>query len=240
MQLFDRKTGRMIGNGMKASTLKDFLANSYKKNADQKVEGYTRDNELSGNRAQVYKNDANEAVVVHRGTNSTKDWYVNALSAIGAHKKTNRYKHAQNIQKQAEAKYGANNTKTVAHSLGARLAEDVGGKSNETITFNKPVVLTNIGKKISNKNTDIRTTIDPVSFLHHTQKNKGRIKTIKSGTWNPIAAHSTSKLDILGDQMIGNGVKSSLSWINHVKSYANTHGISYKEAMKVARNTYNK
>jgi hypothetical protein len=237
---FDKYTGKIKGNGLKANVLQSFLSNSYKKNADQKMDGYTRDDSLSGRRAQVYKNDANQAVVVHRGTASAKDWAVDALSAVGMHKSTNRYKHAKKIQKQAESKYGANNTKTLGHSLGARLAEDVGGKSNEIITYNKPVVLTNIGKKVSNKNTDIRTNNDPVSFLHHTQKNKGRIKTIQSGTFNPISAHGTDKLGVLGDSYIGNGIKKTSPWIQHIKNYAVEHEVSYKEAMKLAASSYKK
>ena len=50
-----------------------------------------------------------------------------------------RYKHAKEIQDKKEKKYGKENVTTIGHSLGAKLASDLGGKSKEIIIYNKPI-----------------------------------------------------------------------------------------------------
>lgn len=88
------------GSGIKASTLKSFLSGSYAKKKDQKqnIEGYVRDDSLSGQRATVYHNPTTgHAVVAHKGTQSIQDWGTNALTAVGMASGTKRMKHAQKI-----------------------------------------------------------------------------------------------------------------------------------------------
>jgi len=166
---------------------------------------------LSGQRATVYHNpDTGHAIVTHKGTKSIQDWGTNAMSAIGLVHKTKRYKHARSMfvtKHEAEAKYGNQNISTTGHSLGAKLAEKVGQKSAEVITYNKPTTLENVGKRVSKKQTDIRTNTDPVSLLHGKQKRKGHIKTFNAGTWNPLEAHATDQLSKVGDQHMGMGFK---------------------------------
>jgi hypothetical protein len=154
--------------------------------------------------------------------------------------KTKRFKHAQKIQNEAAAKYGNDNLLTTGHSLGAKLAEKVGQKSKEVITFNKPTTLENINTKVPSKQTDIRTNTDPVSFLAGTQKNQKNIKTFNAETLNPLKAHSTDQLGKLGDQIVGQGIKKQSKWIEHVKNYAAEHNISYWEALKLAKASYKK
>lgn len=230
------------GSGMNASTLKSFLSGSYSKKKDQQhnIEGYVRDDSLSGQRATVYHNpNTGHAVVTHKGTQSIQDWGTNAMSAIGLVSKTKRYKHAKKIQDEAAEKYGNQNILTTGHSLGAKIAETVGQKSAEVITYNKPTTLENIGKKISHKQTDIRTHNDPVSFLSGMQKRQGNIKTIDSSTWSPLKAHATDQLEKLGDQYMGKSIKKKQSpWIQHVKRHAKKHGVSYGQALKEASVTY--
>ena len=55
---------------------------------------------------------------------------------------TKRFQHAKDIQKKAEGKYGKDHTTTLGHSLGAKIASDVG---------DRPVIL---GKKLSLKHFD--------------------------------------------------------------------------------------
>lgn len=153
--------------------------------------------------------------------------------------KTKRMKHAQKIQNETAAKYGNENVLTTGHSLGAKIAEKVGQKSAEVITYNKPTTLENIGKKTSHKQTDIRTHNDPVSFLSGTQKRQDHIKTINTDTWSPLKAHATDQLEKLGDQHMGKGVKQS-KWIQHVKHHAAKHGVSYGQALKNASATYSR
>jgi hypothetical protein len=231
------------GKGISASSLKNFLSGSYAKSKDQKknIDGYVRDNSLSGQRATVYHNpDTGHAIVTHKGTTSIQDWGTNAMSAIGMVHKTKRYAHAKKIQDEAAAKYGNQNILTTGHSLGAKLAEKVGQKSAEVITYNKPTTLENVGKRVSKKQTDIRTNTDPVSLLHGTQRRKDHIKTFDAGTYNPLAAHATDQLAKLGDQYVGQGIKRKVpsKWIQHVKKHATKHGVSYRQALTNASATY--
>ena len=72
---------------------------------------------------------------------STPGEYINIKQGMTAPKKMTDImrgtKLPQKIQKQAEQKYGANNITTMGHSLGGRIAEKVGKKSAQIITYNK-------------------------------------------------------------------------------------------------------
>jgi hypothetical protein len=105
---------------MEIQTLKPLLSNSYKdpKIQDTTINGLIRDDKLSGKRVQVYVNPlTNEATVTHRGTQGFKDIITDGALSVGLLKKTDRYKHANKIQKEASKKY--NVTNTTGHSLGA-------------------------------------------------------------------------------------------------------------------------
>jgi hypothetical protein len=130
------------GKGLQANILRNFLSNGYKKDQAKSLDGYQRDDSLSGQRAQVYHNSGNnQTVVVHRGTQGFQDVITDFKLAFhpSLYMKSNRFHHAKSIQEQAENKYGKENVTTVGHSLGAKLAADVGGKSKEIITYNKPI-----------------------------------------------------------------------------------------------------
>ena len=61
---------------MKTNDFKLFLINSYKPKdlQEQKIKNYIRDDELSGNRTQVYHNNVNNKTkIIHTGTNSLND-----------------------------------------------------------------------------------------------------------------------------------------------------------------------
>ena len=131
------------GSGLYGSVLRDFLSNSYKSNQAKTLDGYKRDESLSGRRAQVYHNPtSNQTIVAHRGTQGLQDWLTDFKLAFfpSMYMQSTRYKHAKDIQNQTEAKYGKENIITTGHSLGAKLASDLGGKSKEIITYNKPIL----------------------------------------------------------------------------------------------------
>ena len=98
----------------------------------------------------------------------------------------------------------------------------------------------NVGKRISKKQTDIRTNTDPVSLLHGTQRRKDHIKTFDVGTYNPLTAHATDQLAKLGDQYVGQGIKKKVpsKWIQHVKKHVAKYGVSYRQALTDASATY--
>ena len=170
-----------------------FLKQSYSKNLGN-VGNFEVDKSLSGKRTQVYhdKNTGNTKVV-HTGTNSLTDWITNSRYLMG-NTSSKRFKHANKIQKQAEIKYGTDKTETLGHSLGAKIAEQVGGRSHQVTTLNKPVSAVDFGKKIKKNQTDYKTNLDPVSPFRFTQRGNKAVY-IKSKTYNPLTEHSS---DVLG------------------------------------------
>ena len=71
------------GKGLYANVLRDFLSNGYKKNQAKTLDGYQRDDSLSGQRAQVYHNkDNNKTIVTHRGTQGFQDILTDLKLAI--------------------------------------------------------------------------------------------------------------------------------------------------------------
>jgi hypothetical protein len=202
------------GTGLPAGDLKELLKRSYDKKPSS-FGDYKLDTELSGQRAQVYWNEnMGKAVVVHRGTKGVQDMLTDVRYTLGD-KSGKRFQHAKDIQNKANAKYGKENVITAGHSLGSVLGETaVKGSNQELITLNKPVGLADIGKTISKKQTDIKTTRDPVSILRGTQKGNAPL-VIKSKTYNPLAEHSTETLERLDEtDIIGEGFsKNNLSHI---------------------------
>ena len=169
-----------------------FLKQSYNKELDD-VGTFKVDRSLSGQRAQVY-NDPNtgETKVVHRGTNSLTDWITNTRYLLG-NTTGNRFQHADKIQRQAELKYGTDQTETLGHSLGAKISEQVGGRSKQVTTLNKPVAYSDFGRKIKKNQTDYKTNLDPVSPFRFTQRGNKPVY-IKSKTYNPFIEHNTNVL----------------------------------------------
>ena len=175
------------------SQVKKFLTASYDHKA-KVPEGYSKDKSLSGKRAQVYKsNNSDDTIVTHRGTKGIHDMITDVKLVFG-NKKTKRFKHGEKIQKQAEEKYGAHNVTTMGHSLGGKIAEDVGKKSKQIITVNKAATPLDIGKKIPKNQTDIRTKNDLVSKLSETQRGGKKI-TIKSDSKDALKEHGLDTLD---------------------------------------------
>jgi len=240
------KPKKLKGGGLKASTLKGLLQSGYKMPGEQKKEldGFIRDDSLSGRRSQVYYNpDNNEAVISHRGTEgSLKDWSNNLAYATGLYKYTDRYKHAKDAQQKAEQKYGKNLT-TIGHSQGAMLAGDVGKNSKQIISVDRPAKMSEVLFGKTGKNhQDIRTNNDLVSSMIPFQRKANKAITIKTNA-NPIAAHDLGHLDKLGEQEIGGKMKhhkKTSAWIEFVKSYAKQHNVKYNEALIKAKHLYRK
>jgi len=200
-----RKSYQSIkGGALDGQNLFGLLSKSYDTNPQQQNlnDEYIVDKELSGRRVQVYHNpNTNQSVTVHRGTQGFKDVLTDAQLALGL--KTNkRWKHAEKVQRQAESKYGTENMSTIGHSLGAAIAEKVGKKGKETITYNKPTTPWDLNKKVNHKQTDIRTSRDLVSILKPFRKGTNDV-TIKSKSFNPLKEHSTAQLKKLGKSVFG-------------------------------------
>ena len=194
-----------------ASDLKGLLKQSYHSKKPQDFKDYEIDRSLSGQRVQVYKKKGTDEVfVVHRGSQGVHDWGNDALALAGYDiSKSKRFKHAADIQKKAEAKYGAHNVSTLGHSLSGKIASEVGQDSKEIINLNKYVPPKDAFKKPSDKEYNIRTYRDPASVLTPSDPN---LITIPSRSFNPLTEHKTDVLDRLPeDMMIGRGHLKKLS-----------------------------
>ena len=193
---------KKAGGKISASSLNKLINSSYKnrKDADEKIDGYTLDKSLSTKKGKVYTDDKDKAVVVYRGTTGTaSDWMNNLAYLTGTYKYTDRYKKGKELQEKAEKKYGAENIDTVGHSQGAVLARELGKNTKNVITVN-PASL--FQKKADNE-TVIRSSLDPVSFLQ-----RDATHTVHTGSINPLQNHSPDILDKLPeDTMLGSGIK---------------------------------
>ena len=199
------KYGKELGKGIYTDALKDFLKNSYSKNQQNNLHGFKRDNTLSGQRVQVYNNPlTDDAYVVHRGTKGLQDILTDFKLSFfpKLYLSSTRYNHAKDIQQEAEKKYGSEHITTLGHSLGAKLASDVGSNSKELITYNKPILPYDILNQTKKNETSIRTKLDPVSVLGSLNSD---IKQVSTKTLNPITAHNVDQLDNMNNEYIGKG-----------------------------------
>ena len=225
------KYGKTIGQGIYSNALKEFLKNSYSKNQKETINGFYRDDSLSGQRAQVYNNPtSHETYVVHRGTQGLQDIITDFKLAFfpQLYLSSTRYNHAKDIQQQAEKKYGKENLTTLGHSLGAKLGSDVGDKSKEIITYNKPILPYDLLNQTKKNETSVRTKLDPVSILGSLNPS---IKQISTKTSNPITAHNINQLDNVKDEYIGKGLTKKYPRFKKVLS--NFEIIDLCKAMKI-------
>lgn len=198
------------GGALAGNEIRGLLDASYDKTVKDVDGGWVKDEDLSTGKSKVFYNpETGKSSVVHRGTVGTiSDWKNNAVYALGgkkAYKDTSRYKHAKDVQRAAEAKYGNDNIITLGHSQGGLQAELLGKKGDETITLNKA---TRPFSNAPGKNqTDIRTTTDLVSAMNPFSKAKNT-ESISLKGFNPLKAHATTSLKKLGNKMIGKGMDS--------------------------------
>jgi len=201
----------LIGEGMNANLLKQFIDLSYKGNTSIAPEGYTIDAPLSDSRVKVYtKNGSNDknVVVTHRGSVGLDDWWDNAkYMTTGKVKGTKTYNLHRERHKKAVEKYGAKNIIAIGHSRAGLYLQELQKEFpiKENITYNKASGFHDIGRENDPNQTDVRVGNDFVSLLAPLQKRPTNIVNI-SGTKNPLdfnAAHQSSQIDKLGTTFVG-------------------------------------
>ena len=110
----------MIGSGMSAPLLKQFIDYSYLGNTSIAPTGYDIDSPLSDSRVKVYaKKGSNDKdiVVTHRGSVGADDWLDNTRYMFsGKVKGTKTYNLHRDRHKAAIDKYGAQNIIAIGHS----------------------------------------------------------------------------------------------------------------------------
>jgi len=174
-----------------SNEVKDLLSASYKRNGEAealaKKYNLKLDHSLSNAEHKVFVDDDGNPDVVFTGSRKVGDWLTNAAIGVGLGRYTNRFRESKKLIQQVKDKYKNKPVTTLGHSLGGALAEHAGG--DKVITLDKAVGIGGIGKQISNKQVDIRTGNDPVSFLRNTQ-NGGKKITIKNTKYsNLLYAH---------------------------------------------------
>jgi Xaa-Pro aminopeptidase len=210
----------MVHSNPKASKLntqeiEDLIKASYKNSTDATIIGkkynLTFDSKLSSPEQKVFIDKKGKPIVVARGSqatnikNFTRDWLISdALIAVGASNYDPRHKRTQDIYDKVVEKY----KKPVAllgHSLAGHLIESVKTKpTDKVITYNKAVGIGDIGKRIKDNQTDIRTGGDIVSALSLTQQYKKGHNIVVPNTkiGNPFLLHSPDFISRIGHKII--------------------------------------
>lgn len=182
------------GGKLTSQELQGLLSRSYSKSPVHS--DYILDTELSKGPTQVFYNPkTKQSVVAHRGTEGIKDWYNNAVYALGGikqYKKTQRYKDAEKAQREAENKYGKENIDTIGHSQGGIQASLLGRDTKNIITYNTPHL--HKQKGYHPEQVNIRTSRDIVS-----KTNPNITHTINTPYINPITEHSLKGLEHTND-----------------------------------------
>ena len=199
----------MIGSGMSAPLLKQFIDYSYLGNTSIAPAGYDCDNLLSDSRVKVYTKDGSkEVVVTHRGSVGADDWMDNARYMVtGKVKGTKTYNLHRDRHIKAINKYGASNIIAIGHSRAGLYLQELQKEFpiKENITYNKASGFHDIGRQNADNQTDVRVGNDVVSLLAPLQRRPNKIVKIE-GTKNPFdfnAAHQTGEINKVGDQFIG-------------------------------------
>lgn len=212
MRLILDYNDELEGGAILMKHLKTLLNQSYKNkdNDDKNIDNkYFLDEELSSNKTKVYKTDNNEVVIANRGTSDFKDVISDIKLAFGF--KDKRFNEAKEVLDKVKNKYKDSSIDVIGHSLGARVAEELGKNDNQIkniITLNKPTTPLDLFKKSKNKDKqiDIRTQKDLVSALQPLQKDDKDI-VIPSITNDLYQEHKIDVLDRLNqDLLLGDGI----------------------------------
>ncbi len=154
-------------------------------------QGYKLDRDLSNRKARVYTDANGNPTIAYTGTRTLGDVITDGALALGLGRFTNRFQDSKKLANTVKQKYGKPVT-AVGHSLGGSLAEYSG--ADKVVTFDKGVGLGDIGKRLKQNQTDIRTQTDPVSLLALTQHGGKQINIGDSRFVNPLYAHDKRHL----------------------------------------------
>ena len=207
-----QKKVKLIGLGLPANLLREFIDLSYKGNTSIAPEGFSIDAPLSDSRVKVYKKiGSNQVIITHRGSVGLQDWWDNAKFLVaGKVKNTKSFKLHKERQLKAVEKYGKdNNLIGIGHSRAGlylqELQKDPATKLNEIVTYNKAVGFYDALRTNPAEQTDVKVKNDFVSLLSGLQKRPKKMVEIEA-TKNPLdfnAAHQPAELEKLGETFIG-------------------------------------
>ena len=207
-----QKKVKLIGLGLPANLLKEFIQLSYKGNTSISPSNYEIDAPLSDSRVKVYKKiGSNEVIITHRGSVGAQDWIDNAKFFVaGKVKGTKSFNLHKERQLKAVEKYGKdNNIIGLGHSRAGlylqELQKDPETKLDEIVTYNKAVGFYDALRTNPDEQTDVKVKNDFVSLLSGLQKRKNKMVEIEA-TKNPLdfnKAHQAEEIEKLGETFIG-------------------------------------
>ena len=101
-------------------------------------DGYHLDHSLSNGNEQVYYNNKKHKLLYSvAGTHNISDIGTDVYLGLGLIKRTNRYKEAENVLKEAKSKYNINNATIIGSSLGGNIAGYISSTDDRVLTHNK-------------------------------------------------------------------------------------------------------
>jgi len=206
----------MLKGGKIAIKNLNILLNESYKNKDKtekNINNFVLDEDLSTDKTKVYRDlDSDDIKIVNRGTFDKRDVLTDAKLILGI-KDKKRFNEAREILEKVKNKYPDKSIDVIGHSLGAKVAEDLGKNDpriKNIITLNKPTTPYDLIRKdkSTDKQYDIRTTKDLVSMLQPIQRDENDI-IIPSETNNFYKEHKIDVLDRLEqDRIIGEGLRT--------------------------------
>jgi hypothetical protein len=199
-----------IGGSINSHVLHDIIKNGYDKSPTSidEIQGYHIDKDLSGRRSQVYFNPTSKHLVINnRGTVDSSDVYTDLKLMLG-YKSGKRFQHGKRITDEAIKKYDSDNVRVslTGHSLGHAISKESNkNHKHEVIGINGAVSPVDLMTKQPKNETMIRSTLDPVSFLHTFSPYSSKKHTINIDTnsYNPFTNHNSDILKQLGDTEVG-------------------------------------
>jgi len=206
---------KINGSGFTAEQLAQFLNASYMDKGQEplSIEDYEYDPEISENYAKTYFNPlTHHVVMLHRGTDTFKDWSNNGTYATGGEKAymdTDRFERSRRVDEAARRKYVDSQLykdvhfSQLGHSQGAVPARILGRNDAEVITYNPAFNLstnTPINTNFDTNEYIVSNKRDPLSHLLPDYEHKYIIDQATSRITDPlgIQAHSIERLEKAG------------------------------------------
>ena len=190
-----------MNNTLSKEKLQALIKASYMTNEDAKKIGkslgFKLIRKLSSREQKVFLDNQGNPFIAYTGSRKFEDFAITDTALLtGFHGFTPRFRKSQALAEKVRSRYHKPIT-MVGHSLGGSLSEYSAHKDDKVITINKGAGLTQIGKKIQDSQTDLRSPTDIVSIFSNLQRGGKKIDIDGSFSINPLISHAASHLSKL-------------------------------------------
>ena len=178
--------------------LQGLINSSYMTNEDAKKIGkslgFKLIHKLSSRDQKVFLDNQGNPFIAYTGSRKFTDFAITDPALLmGFHGFTPRFRKSQALAEKVRSRYHKPIT-MVGSSLGGSLSEYSANKEDKVITMNKGIGFTQIGKKIHDKQTDLRSPTDLISMFSNLQRGGKKIDIDGSFSVNPLVSHNSSHL----------------------------------------------